>query len=528
MKRHLRLVLLFAAAAFLMLSLNSCPKVEPDEPGIPESPTESSPTISLNKSDLQLEIGQSEELIAIFEPATENNQAHTWKSSDPTIASVDQQGTVKGLNFGKCRIIATALNGGRTAACEVEVIKHIIHVENVALNKTRISMAVGEKQTLVATVIPQNASNTRVRWTSDNEAVATVDGGEVTAWSVGTAEISVVSEDGQKYAQCVVEVMEKTVTFANLEVSNITSSSVQVKAEIVPVGLEIKECGICYSNSAYPTIDNSRKESQTNSISMALNNLEPYTKYYFRAYAVVSDDKVYYSKNQNFTTNAALITNFRVKEVYDDKYNEPDSDDETRIILTSPAIKGYDNVTVCYGSEPEPTITDNVATAYLSSESGELELTILEKTDVMYVRSYQKNGSSIIYTDDEVEIRTNNVEISYSWNGSGGYTAYNKFGILINYTIHQVGIYEVSSIYGYGRVFKERTEESPFYLTEGTGTFSFKGKGSAESKNSYLPYLGKFVSFILGTRTLISIKNIETNEAYIFITPDMYIYDYNP
>lgn len=72
----------------------------------------------------------------------------------------------------------------------------IIKVEKITLNKENLNLEVGKSFKLVATVSPDNATNKKVKWSSSNEKVVKVVDGNVTAVGVGTATITVVSEDG--------------------------------------------------------------------------------------------------------------------------------------------------------------------------------------------------------------------------------------------------------------------------------------------------------------------------------------------
>ena len=80
-------------------------------------------------------------------------------------------------------------------------------VTDVSLNKASIALTVGNSETLVATVTPDNATNKTVTWASSNTAVATVDeNGKVVAVGVGSATITVTTVDGGKTATCTVSV----------------------------------------------------------------------------------------------------------------------------------------------------------------------------------------------------------------------------------------------------------------------------------------------------------------------------------
>lgn len=71
-----------------------------------------------------------------------------------------------------------------------------IAVTDVSLNETSLSLKVGETFELKAFVSPSNATDPSIKWESDNEAVATVKGGTVTAEGEGDAVITASSTDG--------------------------------------------------------------------------------------------------------------------------------------------------------------------------------------------------------------------------------------------------------------------------------------------------------------------------------------------
>ena len=84
-------------------------------------------------------------------------------------------------------------------------------VSGIALDKTKLALTVGDTQTLTATITPDDANNKNVSWSSDKPSVATVDeNGKVTAVAVGTANITVKTEDGEKTAVCAVTVTAKS------------------------------------------------------------------------------------------------------------------------------------------------------------------------------------------------------------------------------------------------------------------------------------------------------------------------------
>mgnify|MGYP000319953332 CR=1 FL=1 len=106
------------------------------------------------------------------------------------------------------KIVATDKAGNRTEkTITVYDGTYVIPVTGVSLDESSITLDVGGNQTLTATVTPEDATNKKVRWSSDNEDVATVsEDGVVTAVAGGTAVITATTHDGLFTASCTVTV----------------------------------------------------------------------------------------------------------------------------------------------------------------------------------------------------------------------------------------------------------------------------------------------------------------------------------
>ena len=77
--------------------------------------------VTLNKSELTLEAGKSEQLTATVAPTNATNKKVSWSSDKPDIASVDASGKVTANKAGKAVITVTSEDGGKTASCTVKV-----------------------------------------------------------------------------------------------------------------------------------------------------------------------------------------------------------------------------------------------------------------------------------------------------------------------------------------------------------------------------------------------------------------------
>lgn len=159
-------------------------------------------SIVLSQNTLSLVKGQSEVLTATVSPDDATDKTVTWESSDVSIATVLQDGTVTALKSGTAFITAKA--GDCSATCEIKV---STPVEGITLNTYTLQLEEGQDFLLTAQLFPDDADETELTWTSANPAIATVNAGYVVAVKEGTAVISV--EAGTVSASCTVIVSAK-------------------------------------------------------------------------------------------------------------------------------------------------------------------------------------------------------------------------------------------------------------------------------------------------------------------------------
>ncbi len=121
-----------------------------------------------------------------------------------------------------------------------------IEVTGVTLNEKEISMNVGEHHLLLPTILPQNATDNSVVWSSSNEEVVTVDNGILTAISTGYATITAKTNDGGYSAMCGVAVNvlsgEKLATIEAEIMSSSTRYYFDVKCSEYEVGAKVLVC----------------------------------------------------------------------------------------------------------------------------------------------------------------------------------------------------------------------------------------------------------------------------------------------
>lgn len=160
--------------------------------------------ITLDVTSHTMTIGDFLQLTATIYPKDAEYKDVIWSSNNEDVAVVDQKGLVQAKAYGKVKITATSKDGGLEAVCNVTV--EPVAVTEVSLNAKAVTLKVGETYQLKETVLPENATDKTVTWTSSNTKAATVSGGAVTAVGTGSAVIIVKTNSGAKTASCTVTV----------------------------------------------------------------------------------------------------------------------------------------------------------------------------------------------------------------------------------------------------------------------------------------------------------------------------------
>ncbi len=215
-------------------------------------------------------VGSSIKLSATFKPDNATMQKLTWKSSDESVATVDENGKVKGLKAGTVTITVTTENGktatkkitvkekstshnnggsssgntgGNTSGGKTPKPPATVEPTNVTISGNR-EVYVGDSIQLSATISPSNATNKSVTWKSSNSGIATVDGnGRVTGVSAGTVTITVTTANG-KTATYEVTVKEKEPTY----VIYITQRKLEVAGGAIQYDFRVERNGTAFTD----------------------------------------------------------------------------------------------------------------------------------------------------------------------------------------------------------------------------------------------------------------------------------------
>lgn len=177
--------------------------------------------IEISPSSATLEIGETIQLDATVYPTNATNRNLNWTTEDYSVASVSSSGLVTARGAGRVWIWARATDGsGAGNYCVVDV-KEPKKVASIELSESEKSLNVGETFELIATVLPEDAYNKSLIWSSDDEDIATVSNGIISAVSPGECDIKCEAADGSNVsATCHIIVNEPEQYWLSVVVPN--------------------------------------------------------------------------------------------------------------------------------------------------------------------------------------------------------------------------------------------------------------------------------------------------------------------
>ena len=146
-------------------------------------------------------------------PKNASNKILKWESSKKSVATVDDDGIIRVNGTGECSISVTSTDGGNAQTKRIKVYVPqptpvVVKVTSVKLDKSIITMNVGERTQIHADVFPTNATNKHLVWTTEN-SIATVDNGIIVGVGEGECTIIASTTDGSKISSKVKVLVRK-------------------------------------------------------------------------------------------------------------------------------------------------------------------------------------------------------------------------------------------------------------------------------------------------------------------------------
>ncbi len=212
--------------------------------------------VKISKETLALTKGKTSTLSANFTPSNATNKNVIWSNTNPSVASVSESGLVTALGGGSDTIIVTTEDGGYSDSCVLTV---TVPVSGVELERADTIILVGDAYQMQHTVLPLDATNQAVTYTSNNTSVVSItEDGWLTAVASGTATITVKTVEGSYRATCKVTVEDHAITGVNLRVDHIAlypNESYILNAVVAPANANKKMLVWSSSDRDVATVD---------------------------------------------------------------------------------------------------------------------------------------------------------------------------------------------------------------------------------------------------------------------------------
>lgn len=156
-------------------------------------------SIRVGPSSFSMTIGTGRQLTVTYTPSSADRKDLTWRSSDTSVATVDDSGYVTAVGRGTAVISVKTENGDLRSSAQVTVRKvgQKVNASEIETGLDSVRMRVDQTRTLTIYFDPIDVTDKDVVWTSSNTDVATVNvEGEVTGVAPGTAVITATSANG--------------------------------------------------------------------------------------------------------------------------------------------------------------------------------------------------------------------------------------------------------------------------------------------------------------------------------------------
>jgi len=221
--------------------------------------------ISLNKQNMELTVGDEEDLVVSFNPANSSNQNFTWNSSNPSVATVNKNGTVKALQGGVTVITVVSEEGNYVAYCIVTVIEDVREIE---LNEHSYKLGLNRSFRLIAKIQGETASNKDVKWYSTDPTVVSVDeNGRIVGLKYGKARIYCTATDGSGAQDFCEVIVCELVSKIDLDITYITL----IQGHSYTVNATVYEADATYKDVIWTSDDNNIAIVNQNGTITALN-----------------------------------------------------------------------------------------------------------------------------------------------------------------------------------------------------------------------------------------------------------------
>ena len=193
--------------------------------------------IQIDAGNKKVAAGSTLQLTAVCSPNNASITEVTWSSKNPSVAAVDQDGIVTGLKKGTANIVATAADGSKVTATVFLTVTQ--SVTSIVFTQDSIAVVTGRTAQAKVKVLPAEANDKTVSWSSSDETVATVRNGQVTGKKAGVCTITCTSNSNPEVSASAEVTVSQLVTKIECqnpkeELSLRTGETLQLRWSVLP------------------------------------------------------------------------------------------------------------------------------------------------------------------------------------------------------------------------------------------------------------------------------------------------------
>lgn len=222
-------------------------------------------SLSFAQKNVSVKQGDTLGLIVTVKPTELSSTQLTWKSSDTSVVTVDENGVIKGIKEGTATITVKSPNG-KKATCTVTVTTESIDVKEIELTPDEKEIDSGSQTQIAVVIKPENATNREIVWSSSDTSVATVDSnGVVKGLKPGTVTIAAKTKDGKVVAKTTITIKStptptpmqiESLSFAQNNVSIKKDNTLGLTVTVKPTELSSSPLTWTSSDTNIVTVDN--------------------------------------------------------------------------------------------------------------------------------------------------------------------------------------------------------------------------------------------------------------------------------
>jgi uncharacterized protein YjdB len=215
-------------------------------------------------SNVFVTLNDSIQLQTIFEPIDATDKTVYWFVEDTDIVEVNQDGVILPKAYGTTTVKGITSDGRFEDTCTVTVTTEV-PVTGISMESSTVSILKGQSRKLVANVLPVNATNKTVVWSSGNTNIATVSAdGVVTAKNTGTTTITAKTYNGRYSATCTVAVVEESINVTGVSLNKTDAilnegDAITLTAKVEPINATNTSVKWSSSNTGVAKVNSSGK-----------------------------------------------------------------------------------------------------------------------------------------------------------------------------------------------------------------------------------------------------------------------------